>query len=371
MKNPSKLFQKKRINHSPPIHTSNVELNRLAELLITNEFDRKDFTLKNDQESEVPMVTIKAKTIDIHKKILGVLKINKCTYYTFTPRSEKPTSLIIKGINGKFTDEIILQEINDNIEDKTKVKKVSKFYYSRKNSNRYFHLVQVESNKPTKDITSIPALAYQEIKWDLLRRKKLFQCKNCQRLGHASVNCQLPFRCVKCAGNHGPQKCPLEKTASKDQLLCANCNQRGHPASYEGCLYITVINDYYNKKKNDKKSKIEKKTEAYNNYIQTGKSFANITSKNTQSQNHTHINSGHIQHRSNFINSFPQQQQHNQFNQEEDYQIPRWFQHERTSLNNSLQQQFNLYAQQFKILNEQMMSISRKLKELTDVICQA
>ncbi|GBP73427.1 Nucleic-acid-binding protein from transposon X-element [Eumeta japonica] len=59
------------------------------------------------------------------------------------------------------------------------------------------------------------------------------QCHRCQRYGHASANCHVQPRCVKCLVPHWTSECPLSK-ASGDKPACVNCGQE-HTANYGGC----------------------------------------------------------------------------------------------------------------------------------------
>ncbi|XP_014473078.1 PREDICTED: uncharacterized protein LOC106743593 isoform X2 [Dinoponera quadriceps] len=48
---------------------------------------------------------------------------------------------------------------------------------------------------------------YNVIHWERLKKKETIQCKKCQRIGHAAINCNMSYRCVKCKSNHDPDKC--------------------------------------------------------------------------------------------------------------------------------------------------------------------
>ncbi|CAG9115444.1 unnamed protein product [Plutella xylostella] len=58
------------------------------------------------------------------------------------------------------------------------------------------------------------------------------QCYRCQRFGHASKNCNLIARCVKCTEEHPTNECP-NKTRDLP-ARCCNCDQE-HPANYLQC----------------------------------------------------------------------------------------------------------------------------------------
>lgn len=58
------------------------------------------------------------------------------------------------------------------------------------------------------------------------------QCYLCQHLGHASKNCNLPERCVKCIGPHATKDCSKKERTSPAQ--CCNCNEP-HAANFRQC----------------------------------------------------------------------------------------------------------------------------------------
>ncbi|OXU16259.1 hypothetical protein TSAR_009039 [Trichomalopsis sarcophagae] len=97
----------------------------------------------------------------------------------------------------------------------------------------------LSSDSTANDLTAIKSLAYQRIKWELLRKKEIYQCRKCQRLGHTSSNCGLKYRCVKCKNDHKPGECGIAKeSVNKSALYRVNCEEYGHPASYRGCPFI-------------------------------------------------------------------------------------------------------------------------------------
>ncbi|GBP24118.1 Probable RNA-directed DNA polymerase from transposon BS [Eumeta japonica] len=59
------------------------------------------------------------------------------------------------------------------------------------------------------------------------------QCYHCQRYGHASANCHVQPRCVKCLFPHWTSECSRSKELG-DKPACVNCGQE-HTANYGGC----------------------------------------------------------------------------------------------------------------------------------------
>ena len=260
----------------PPINIVNSSINSIADVLITNKILKGEFLLKQVDDS----VILNCKSMDIFDKVGTIFKSNNILFYTYTPKSKKPKNLVLKGINGNHKDEDILSEINEHNIASVKITKLSKIYFSkRKNPDFYHYLVQVSPDSDTNALRQIRHLAHQRIRWENLRRNNIFQCKNCQRVGHTSACCNLAYRCVKCTKSHAPGKCETTKDSEKTVLECVNCGEKGHPASYKGCpflKYVKNINDQRNKKTKIQRIKDAAKS---NNYLNTGLTYANALSE--------------------------------------------------------------------------------------------
>lgn len=49
------------------------------------------------------------------------------------------------------------------------------------------------------------------LKFGAIQFPEITQCRNCQRIGHAASNCNLPYRCVKYTTLHGRRRCPKKQ----------------------------------------------------------------------------------------------------------------------------------------------------------------
>ncbi|KAI4473241.1 hypothetical protein M0804_015429 [Polistes exclamans] len=97
-------------------------------------------------------------------------------------------------------------------------------------------------------INRIPGFNKTEsVKWKRLRKKEIFQCKRCQRVGYVSKNCTLQFRCVICDGNHGPinvdNVCPVSKDNTYGKFKCIYCGISDHPVKYGKCPYLVAAHN--------------------------------------------------------------------------------------------------------------------------------
>lgn len=272
--NKGEILTEKLKSRAPPIHVYNVQIKDTVKVCVDAGINVNDFWVKRTRED---YVIITPNSFEVHSTIKKVLISNQQKFYTYTPREQKTKTLVLKGISSEFNEDDVKDHIQKlNLTD-VKVDNVTKLHFDKKNHDRFFFLVHLSADSISIPLTKIKYILQQPIRWERIKKKKIFQCKRCQRIGHASKNCNLEFRCVKCGGNHGPIKegnnCPVTKDNSKETLKCANCGEYGHPASYGGCAYLTAAHDIKKKAKEIKRSLRENSTSIirdkvnYNNYF--------------------------------------------------------------------------------------------------------
>lgn len=222
----------------PPIHIQGQKITTTIAALTTAKIGKTAFKIKqNDDEFS----TITTESYQAFNNISEILKSHNTHFFTYTPKHQKQKTLVLKGIKGDFKEEDVAIEIADLEIPNCTVIKVTKFIYNSEYPDRYHYLVQFTNNTILAEVFKINTLLYQTARWEHLKKKKIFQCRRCQRVGHASINCFLPFRCVRCALSHEPGQCAIPADAGKDKLKCANCKQSGHPASYGGCPFLKFV----------------------------------------------------------------------------------------------------------------------------------
>lgn len=273
----------------PPIHVAAISLKDVASLITTTYPEVKNqFYLKQSQDKKY--ITITTINIEHYNTFKALFNIKGLEFYTFTPKSDKPKTIVLKGLYGDFTDYEIKKEFDELKLKNVKILKITKTFF-RKNSTYYVYLVQISSDSILSELTNIKSILYQKIHWEQLRKSELFQCRKCQRFGHYSGNCSMAFRCVKCSLSHDQGQCELDKNADRELLTCANCGKTGHPANYKGC-------EHYKRELIASKSIIENKNQKLNsNIAQISKklnpqvSFSETVKSNPTS---TNVNNKHI-----------------------------------------------------------------------------
>lgn len=193
-----------------------------------------------------------------HKKLIQELEEKGANFHFFPPKEDIPITIVVKGIHSTFTPDEVEDEFSNIFPNITLIS-VSRFI-TRKNGlgkgereppylpNMF--KITVAPGSDINDIVKTKIFLNQIVKWEKPFSQGPLQCHRCQEIGHLAINCRRSFVCVKCAKNHGPGNCQLNK---EELPLCANCGQKGHPASYRGCIYF---NRYLKNLKPKKKFKL-------------------------------------------------------------------------------------------------------------------
>ncbi|XP_075170433.1 uncharacterized protein LOC142242762 [Haematobia irritans] len=181
-----------------------------------------------------------------HMKVRSHLELKKYNFFTFTPKTLKPYSLMIKGLSETYEVEDLLDFI------KEKKLQVTVTNVIKMQDDRW--IVQLDRESDIKSFRKLRYLINNRVQMRRRKKKGITQCKNCQRFGHSSINCRMPFRCVKCGDSHGPGNCVIPKkdldvvevvitnpeTGQVEKRIghtvrCVNCGVDGHVASARDC----------------------------------------------------------------------------------------------------------------------------------------
>lgn len=212
-------------------------------------------------------------------------------YYTFTPMEHRSKKLVIKGISPLYEISDILEDLKhqtDNINN-IQVLSISNINRHLKNkednsvnrtpSNKYLVYFSSDSdiNYVTKNIIHV---CDHKISWEPYI-KKFFatQCRRCQRFGHAAINCNQSFRCVKCTSLHEPGEC---KKLLEEKPKCINCNGE-HSANYKKCKSFID----YSLKNEIQRTTYHKKIGASSPFVKPTLSYRNalISNSNLRTEN--------------------------------------------------------------------------------------
>ncbi|XP_024947575.1 uncharacterized protein LOC107274553 [Cephus cinctus] len=257
---------------APPIFIQMVGIKPTIEYLKSMNISPADFIVR---EFDDKFTRIYPGSIEIYNSIIAAMKTSNRKFFTYTPRQLKIKTIVLKGIRGGYDENDVKEALEDLKLNEVRITKVSKMIFDKNKPNLYHFIVSVTHDSQTAPMTRTKRLLSQPIRWERLRKPIIFMCKRCQQTGHSSSNCHLAPVCVKCAGDHESKDCHFQTTQDRSTLKCINCNETGHPASYRGCPALKLIADA---RKADKQQNIMKKrkiTQAINNYVKPGLTYAN------------------------------------------------------------------------------------------------
>lgn len=185
-------------------------------------------------------------TLADYEKIRAKFLEEKVAFYTYTPKGQSPYTVVIKGLSDTF-DEREVREYIERMQIRIEILRIRKL-----GNNKW--LLSMSRDSDTKGFHQIRYILHCRIFTEKYKRQGLTQCFNCQRFGHVSSNCNMPYRCVKCGGPHGPGKCEVPKKGENNKgrlvtdpktgqaslkiglpVKCVNCNIEGHVASSKEC----------------------------------------------------------------------------------------------------------------------------------------
>jgi hypothetical protein len=186
---------------------------------------------------------VQTATKEDYVKVKSHFEKEKVEMYTFTPREEKPFTMVIKNIPTEYNEGEIKQVLDEMFPEQI---------LCVKHLARHNWVVQIKTRETRSEFLRMKYILGYKVQIEGFRGQKVSQCKNCQRYNHLAMNCGMNYRCVKCAQGHGPQKCPIPKKEENNKeivenakdgtikvsrgipLKCANCGG-AHAASYKGC----------------------------------------------------------------------------------------------------------------------------------------
>ncbi len=229
---------KKKNFDVPPIVLHRItDINKLKSL-IDKSTKTDDYVIALGRSNTV---RIKPKSMEIYKKIIDLLKKENLAGYTFTPKSEAPFRVVIKGIHPSTDTTEIEKQITD-AGHQIHGRIVAARHQGRKEKPMPIHFVSLKKAANNSSVYDIRYLCNFVVRIEPPRKiNKIAQCQRCQAYGHTKVNCFEKPLCVKCGGPHLTTDCDKGSSIPKDQLCCALCSEN-HPANYRGCrVYRDIL----------------------------------------------------------------------------------------------------------------------------------
>ncbi|KAL7298194.1 hypothetical protein TKK_0009189 [Trichogramma kaykai] len=256
----------------PPIYVKNCE----AQALLSKFTEHKLQILFNIKNTASDSCMLKTNNNQAFNLTILALKELDIEFITFTRKEIKPKSILLKGLHAYTSCEDVKHNLSNAITEDVEIIKISEFK-GKPRSGKTF-LIQLTAESNIKAITKLRYMNHQVISWETLNKPEPPQCRRCQRIAHVASNCNMHYRCVKCTDDHKPGECQVGINGKEVQ--CVLCGNKGHPASYKGCVA--------------RQTEIEKIKSKYNSTKRSNFSYAEAT-KNNQTRIYTASNNNLLQ----------------------------------------------------------------------------
>lgn len=217
-------------NKLPPIVVENFKATEVIDVLSKCE-ECKGFNVKNVNTGKCNVLT---DSLEKYNRVKETLRTAGIPFFSFTPKTQKVKSMILKGLSNENTIEEVKEELYKHNSDTLIFSNVK--LCTTKNIKSKLFLIQVSADSQISELIKVKSLLHQAIKWEPLKKQKATQCRKCQRFGHVASNCNMTYRCVKCKESHVPGQCNIREIGDKEAIYCVNCKEHGHPASFRGCI---------------------------------------------------------------------------------------------------------------------------------------
>ncbi|GFW02995.1 uncharacterized protein TNCV_156151 [Trichonephila clavipes] len=224
-------------------------------------------------------IKIQAESSDHHREITQFLTDKGVQYYVTDPPANRPLKLVIKGLLATTEPEEIKKDL---IDQGIKIEKIAQLRQFKTKSPLPFFMIEITRDENVNDNFKIRSCLYMQVKFDPFRKNsRPTQCYNCNFFHHASQNCSMKTRCLKCGGGHRTGQCEI-----KEKILnptCINCNAQGHMASSTECPLFPKPRKGKGQSQKENKKRNEKTLEN-SAFILPRLSFAQVTSGQNSQQ---------------------------------------------------------------------------------------
>lgn len=182
------------------------------------------------------LLHITVTSIGDFRSLQKLLREKNVPFHTFTPPAEKEIKVTLRGLpHDTPPDDIKIALENEGFAPGhiTPLTRRDPAEQGRRLPANTF-LVKIKKAGNWDQIWQLQKLLSVRISIDKFRPPRgIAQCYNCQRFGHASENCNLPSRCLKCGEDrHLARDCQNRQAMTGPK--CCNCGGP-HPANYRGC----------------------------------------------------------------------------------------------------------------------------------------
>lgn len=187
------------------------------------------------------------------KHPLGLWQQGQLDFHTYTDKTVKRRTYVLKGLHKDTDNDDMKQELTDLGYDIANINLMN-------NTKQTKHMVTLTGDVNLKQLQQkVIYLGSMRITWEAyVNKRRITQCRRCQAWGHATINCFSKPACLKCAEEHLTKECQKSKEIP---AKCANCGN-AHPANAIICTeYKRRLQMIESRKKPDPATRNPRKTQ--------------------------------------------------------------------------------------------------------------
>ncbi|KYB26491.1 hypothetical protein TcasGA2_TC033736 [Tribolium castaneum] len=189
----------------PPIVIHGKAKDHAALLQFCKKQAGENFTIKYTRERTI----ISTKTKKEYNSIKEKMEQDELEYHTYTTREEKTHAFVLHGLDKGPEIPELVAEMKEKGVDLINM-------YEMKNTQRPLFLVITGKYETLNSISKkCPALSHIRVSFHrYVKKTRITQCHRCQEWGHATSNCRVKPKCLKCAEGHWTRDCEIGEDAT-------------------------------------------------------------------------------------------------------------------------------------------------------------
>lgn len=279
-----------RSSKIPPIDIW-TENQQATQILIRHHMPKYSCIFNKINKTKMRVTT---KTPEIRLQLIELLQDRKIQYNTYTPSDDRMQNILLKGTDIE-NEEIISQTLEKNGIQPYSIRKFETGYMRKNKITSNIWQITLQPKTDTNTVLGIRYIAEWSVKWEVMRKPTITQCRRCQRFNHSASNCTLPYRCVKCANTHNPGECPIDRNTNKTKPTCVNCKGEHTANNARLCPTFKKQLDIKEQKKQPKRKNTphnnrDKTNNNTKSYTDSKYSYANIITHQKRNENETALN---------------------------------------------------------------------------------
>jgi len=178
-------------------------------------------------------IRIKCKSVDVYRELNRYCTAKNIERFTYQLKHDRAFRCVIEGLHNSTDKNYIKSELAKYGHE------VRNIITARHRIGKFpldLFFVDLEPHTDNKDVYNVIYIGNAKVKIVPPRNTPHLtpQCHRCQEEGHTKTYCNMPWVCVKCAGNHPTDKCTKKKEEPAKCYFCSG----PHPSNYRGCEHF-------------------------------------------------------------------------------------------------------------------------------------